>query len=114
MGALLVTVDRAAFLSAGRALQRGFKASELGIVSIRIFDGKMTIETSSGGTEITCQATTKVFAELSAMNFKKIISAHGHERDLSEPLDIAFHPKDGQIVTAKGCARTKRLEVSTT
>ncbi len=96
-GELHFTLDRAKFFEIGRVLQRNWRTVDLGPVTFNAQPGKLTIMTSRGGGEIPCDGTGQVAAELSASQFRRLITSRFRERAPSGLMKLTFRPEFGEV-----------------
>ena len=106
------TLDRGKFFSVGRALQRGFGKALLGVVTIQVHDGTLTIDSEWGGSEISCTGHGEVLVELTAPAFCKLITPRFRERAPSGIMTLSFRPSLKEIATDDAGVRAKFLSSS--
>jgi len=92
------TLDRAMFFEIGRVLQRNWRVADLGSVSLSVKGGKLTIMTERGGGEIDCEGGGQVSAQLSASQFRKLITAE-REKHPSGKMQLTFRPEFAEVAT---------------
>jgi len=93
------TLDKAKFFEAGRILQRNWRVADLGPVSFSVRQGKLAIISKRGGTEIACEGTGEIQAELTASQFRKLIIAGRHEKSPTGTMKLVFRPEFGEVAT---------------
>jgi|ERR1051325_1689030 hypothetical protein len=91
------TLDRAKFFEIGRVLQRNWRTADLGPVTFTVQAGKLTIMSRRGGGEIPCESTGEIAAELSASQFRSLITSCFREKSPSGSMKLTFRPEFGEV-----------------
>jgi hypothetical protein len=91
-----ITVDGGQFYSFARALKRGYRASDLGEITLTVRNGKLTIETARSGCVLACEETPETVAHLPAGKFFSLVSLVTDAKAFG-PLAISFRPGLGEI-----------------
>jgi hypothetical protein len=100
-------LDRTAFYSIGRALQKGFGKAELGGVTMTVKNGNLTIESEMGGGTVPCVGDGNVTAGLSAKSFCSAIAKRSREKAPAGRMLVIFRPEsklldiDAAVVRAR-------------
>lgn len=90
-------LDRAKFFEVGRVLQKNWRLSDLGPVSMSVQAGKLTIMSKRGGGEIACEGAGEISALLTATAFRRLIVSKGREKSPSGRMKLTFRPQFGEV-----------------
>lgn len=109
MNEIVISADRAGFLTAGRMLDRTSKPSHMGTVVIQFTGGRGLIETEAGSAEFPCDSKAGISLELSGANFRKLIAAHRFEKDLVGSIKVTLRIAEKEIATGKAGVKVRRI-----
>lgn len=104
---LHVVVDKATFLEVGRVFKRVYRPAGASEVIFTLGNGRLRIEFSGGGSELRCDNTQSLVAEISARSFARIMAEYQHEKSLEGMITLTFRPRRGEFATRLAGAKAK-------